>query len=271
VQENNKKTASDIRDSNSTQLPQSLWGLLYICTSSAKKMFLLLSFFVLCSLILLITIYFGLELITKKRVQIIQTNSGGLIYKIGNEETLSFLVSASETWAKTDFAVQAGDKLEFRVSGKVNTAIHHLVKAAEKDTKPDPPWIGPDGVPEDMLRSKQDKYRKNFLLLPDAPYGALIGSIGHEIIRPDNSSKKFLIGSRSQITLSEDQTGYLWLSVNEIILNKDRRLAYDVPENERDLGYKTPRSFDEIAKEEYWNLWYDDNVGYYFVNVKKTK
>jgi hypothetical protein len=54
------------------------------------------------------------------------------------------------------------------------------------------------------------------------------------------------------------------------MLAPDRRLAYEVPADHRSPAYKVPRTFDEIAHDRYWNLWFDDNVGSFLVIVRKA-
>ncbi len=61
------------------------------------------------------------------RLEISQTATGGLIYRVGPEQTLTFLLSASSPWAPAEMYVKKGEHLRITASGQVSLAIHHLV------------------------------------------------------------------------------------------------------------------------------------------------
>jgi hypothetical protein len=247
----------------------SLWSLIYYSTKSAKQFILLVSLIAITMALFVGVAYGIISILNGKKVVIEQTPSGGLIYKVGNEETLSFLLSASVPWANTSFHLRGGDRLTFRASGTVNTAFHHLIHSAETDSMPSEPWIGPDGIPNDKLHLKQDIYRERYRVMPTSNYGALIGGIGTATAPPSRIEDMFLIGSENEITVPPNKSGYLWLIVNEVMLTPDHPDAYEVPKESSEKGYAVPRKFQDLKAESYWNVWYDDNIGDFFVTVKK--
>lgn len=199
-----------------------------------------------------------------------QTESGGIVYKVGPEETLSFLLSASAPWASTKFFVRRGDHLHITASGKVSLAIHHLVESAHSDTRPLHGWVGPDGLLEGRkirLFESQDSWREQYLLVPEKPYGALVAAITQSDHPPGSEDTVFLV--RREWKGEAPASGFLWFAVNDVILGPDRELAYDIPAEHKSATYSVPRTFEEIVADQYWNLWYDDNVGSFLVIVRR--
>jgi hypothetical protein len=136
-------------------------------------------------------------------------------------------------------------------------------------------------------------------LVPDQPYGALVAAIwdGKHPIKEDTKgpikeNREFDVKSK----------GELVLVVNDILLNHDAKNLYVLPldkDNEifyearvkeeiqdvkafemmskekklelaRKLFEKRERSWGQISQLDNWTVWFDDNVGYFFVSITKA-
>jgi len=207
----------------------------------------------------------------KQRLEITQTEKGGVIYRVGSDETLTFLLSASEPWSSTGFSVRQGDSLAIRASGRVCLALHHLVDNVRDHNPPSHPWVAPSGLSanEEMHLGKQDMYRMQYLLVSNAPYGALIAGVGSFDTPPRSTNDIWEVGKSWDG--KAPKTGVLWLAVNDVLLRPDTPLGYDVPREYQDTNYKIHGSFSNILSQKYWNVYYDDNIGAFSVTVKRDR
>lgn len=258
-----------------TLIPNTLWGLTYSVLGDNRRLFFSFLGLLLFAGISLGVFYAGLSMMDNRGFEM-ETTKGGIIFRAGNEESLAFLLSASDPWANTGLKVKIGDKLDIKASGKVSLAVHHLTSAAEDDEKPPHAWVDPDGKIEDAKPNlkKQDIFRKEFLLLKNGEYGALIGCIKPEGKKPEaKDTTVFLVGS-SKSDFVCHQSGFLWLSVNDVLLTPEDTLAYEVPSRFCDLDkygnlYSPPKTFFQIDSIDYWHIWFDDNIGSFMVTIKK--
>lgn len=173
---------------------RTFWDLVYFLISDWKRLPQLLLSLVIVGGFLLGVWALGLYVARSNRVEVVQTDEGGIIYRVGKEETLSFLLAASSPWAAPaapdKFKVEKGEMLHIRASGRVNLAVHHLVDAANKDDLPRHFWVGPEGMNEENFKrlKRQDRWRKQFLLVDKQPYGALIAGISSNDQPPSKDS-----------------------------------------------------------------------------------
>src|SRR5262249_1057583 len=85
------------------------------------------------------------------------------------------------------------------------------------------------------------------------------------------------IGKRGKISNTKSVSGRLWWTVNDSVLNNspESRGAYVGPPlvvpidpKEEDEREKRVRQWDYIVKNQYWNMWYDDNIGNFLVQIE---
>lgn len=253
---------------------KTLWDLVYFLLSDWKGLPHLIGILAVISGVFLVVWWISLYAARSNQLEITQTEGGGIIYRVGREETLSFLLAASAPWdSPKEFIVKQGEWLRIRASGKVNLAIHHLVTAAENDTRPRHFWVGPDGMSEKNfnLLQKQDRWRSQYPLVPRKPYGSLIAGISNnKDVPPTSNDPIWYVGSDWEGPAPGG--GILWFAVNDVLLTPNiPREAYEVPEAEREGDYILKGNWDDIGGGKYPNLWFDDNLGAFMVIVKKDK
>ena len=86
----------------------------------------------------------------------ITTKAGNITLKRGNKQDAILLlnpVGAKNTpWVSTGIMVKTGDKITITASGRVNTSLKRVVKAAQTDEKLELPWVSPEGsAPDETL------------------------------------------------------------------------------------------------------------------------
>lgn len=249
----------------------SLWDLADLIITDWCRMLRLALLLLGGSGILCLALGLAFHIVARNRLEIIQPATGGVMYRLGGaDRALIFLLGASAPWAPTEFEVRKGDNLEISASGQVCLSIHHLVEAAKSDTRPPHGWADPSGLPQSLkwkIFQKQDYWRERYLLVPNEPYGALVATVVPPGKTQPEPNSAFLVGRHWSGTAPA--SGRLWFAVNDVILTPDTREAYDIPEGQKESGYNVPRSFCQITYDQYWNLWYDDNVGSFLIVVRK--
>jgi hypothetical protein len=193
------------------------------------------------------------------------------------------LVSAGTLWQDTGIKVRPGQKLNIGATGLVNLAIHRLVEAADRDKKPRHGWVGPDG---DQQKNEKpvDRIRKRLRIEPREGVGCLLAYVraegepnpGKENPKPAGVQ---VVRRNGKITYEDNRgrEGTLFLVVNEAVVQ-------DTPEAEA-AYVTTPEALDEtygknvltvrqlqerwgqLVKENYWELWFNDNVGQFLVQI----
>lgn len=250
---------------------KTFWDFAHFMLSDWRSAQHLLVLLLVISVIFLLIWWSALRIAGWYKFEVYQTPAGGIIYRTGQDETLSYLLSASAPWGSTGFKVKKGEFLQIRASGKVDLAVHRLIEAAISDQRPLHAWVGPDGMSDlnKLLLRKQDVWRQKWLLVPDKPYGALIVGISPDNYPPSDRHNIWIAGSEWNGQTPE--SGVLWFAVNDVLLTPDSKDAYEIPFEHKEEGYDVPRKFDDIAKDQYWNVFFDDNIGSFMVTVKKER
>jgi len=167
-------------------------------------------------------------------------------------------------WVNTGIEIKRGQDVRITASGRVCLAMHHMVESGIKDVPPPLPWSGPSGLdpcsalPPTTPRD-EELVRSKYLICNTADQGELIGviSAGEPPIKPDSVDVLEIGDYWDQ---PAKKSGTLWLTVNEIWLNKSLADAY---------APKTPEEFEKnIVANSYWNVWYDDNAGAFLITVE---
>lgn len=226
------------------------------------------------------------------------TESGALKVSIpGKNQQWLTSVPASDLWVNTGIKIPPSHSVRIRAWGRANLAIHRLVAAAYYDQVPYQCWVNPDGVILGSNGAKvpyNDKEREELLLFPASKNnnvsqtGLLVGCLvptntsngklpSKENPRPE--FRLFAVGSSSKIDNNDSTACELWLCINDAILdpkNLDtcRRIYIASVRGELNKNDNPFVKFmetaedrwDNIVKNRYWNLWYDDNFGEYQVS-----
>lgn len=189
------------------------------------------------------------------------------------------LVVSPQGWQPAHIEVQTGEHVTFSSGGKICIDVSDILKKVEarlsleekiiaeqhirvddsnesrtpedfftaeqaKSLKLERPWVGPDGFSLDRFKPSILPRRQRYLL-PKANAGSLLAGIGDDTDegdKPPATSDVFLVGRSLNETLKK--TGRLWFTVN-------------------DVQYKT-------TDPELRNLFYNDNIGQFWVSVKIT-
>ena len=223
-------------------------------------------------------------LVTGKSKTRIQVTSGGatLIQVDGRDRSAVFLLPASRLWANTGLKVQKGDCLKIRATGRTNLAGHRLLESAVQDTIPPFPWVDADGkteVPAFQKRLLNDIKRKSNQIDPNSSPGTLLAYLGIEqqdepsFINPRGMDKGKLrrIGSNWHLKAPDDGTFTLYLSINDIFLSKeDFEMYKKTTAKDKGVIGTAEERWQSIERMDYWNIWFDDNLGELLVNIEYT-
>lgn len=163
----------------------------------------------------------------------ITTNGlGATTFKSEKSEVSYWLYNTALFWANSGISVEKGDIITIRCSGKFNTAMHHLYKAAKENTPLEDEWIGPEGVPDDPQNQTGSYFRRKYRIFPGMPTGALVMQVAKNIPfdSPNDSLNKklqskpnpddfyFIGGEREDIFINNP--GTLYFGINDIVFNE---------------------------------------------------
>lgn len=170
---------------------------------------------------MIVLLFFGLSMVaviikSMFPYETIKTNPyGATIMEDEEKEVVYWLFNSSELWANSGIMVNKGDVLTIRSSGKMHTAIHHLVDAAENNSKLAESWSDTDG---DLPVDKEDRNseRLAFRIAKNAPQNKLLMKIVNtaNTEKPDKEDEYVIGKERTNLIMTED--GYLHFAVNDI-------------------------------------------------------
>ena len=176
-----------------------------------------------------ILLFLGITIITLSIKRLypysdITTNGlGATTIKSEKNEVSYWLFNTAIPWANSGIAVDKGDIITIRASGKSHTAIHHLYEAAVKNTTNRNNWVGGEGEPDKFLDTAT-YFRRRFRIFPDMRSGALLMQVVENdklFDNPDdgNPDNFYFIGKERQ-HIYINNSGTLYFAVNDIILNR---------------------------------------------------
>lgn len=151
----------------------------------------------------------------------VKTNPyGATILEDEDKEVIYWLFNTAELWANSGIEVKADDVLTIRSSGRMHTAVHHLVKDAKENKVLDDQWLGTDG--EQYIReekSSKDKLRTEFRIAQNNPESVLLMQV---IAYEDSNLSDRFISDSSPKTKDRSQR-ILSSAINEpIVIGKER-------------------------------------------------
>ncbi len=237
-----------------------------------------------------LTVYLLMRLTESARTVELKMNNGVFSILLHDDKELQALVPlpASAGWINSGVVVPPKSSVSIEATGRVTLAIHHIVDAAKKDCKPKSNWIGPEGD-SSPLSGKYARRREKLVFRHkgrDTRIGCVIACLKHPnennpslIYYPRPRNMWELENGKGEIFNDKDYPRELWFTVNDIVLDKDCRDVYvgDKPNEatctaEAKNDYvKSCEAWTEIEKSGYWNIWFDDNVGHYFLKLKIAK
>jgi hypothetical protein len=184
---------------------------------------------------------------------------------------------ACSRWTNTGIKLKPNSIIEFTASGKVNLAAHRLIEAAYDKKMPPFNWLSPKGE-EFKNKRARDVYRRNFLVNPSAYLGVIIAYLQKDG-EPDPSIQNQR--PKNLETIYEhtviESPGYestLWLIVNDVLLDPSRvdesKNAFFGPLDDLNSKEKKEKesTWNYIISKDYWDVWYDDNIGNYLIQLK---
>ncbi len=205
---------------------------------------------------------------TQKIPKILTNKYGVVINSEPKKQVCYFLLNSSQLWAETGIQVEEGDLVSVYASGAINTAIHHVVHAADNDTLPDFDWSGPGGVTKKISYNEQpaDYIALKYMVQPSANQSALLMMVadrnGYENYTTD-TARSHTYFRNDIITIGEgkakiriNQNGLLYFCVNEVYLSKKNienlrndYIDYIFNKDGRDIVQAGKRMDNKIEKE----------------------
>jgi hypothetical protein len=229
--------------------------------------------------------------ILNKTIEIVFRDDGATVLLRGSEpKSVVVLLPASRLWLDSGIELKPGQKVNVSASGAINLSVHRLTEAAQNTIPPKHGWTTPSGVKDrDDLRCI-DQIRESLLIEPRASYGSLLA-----YIKPANAAEpnvKNPIPPNIQVINSpSSQLGYsnpdglkgrLYFTVNDIVLKNDakykqafisdpacldRSYGKDSNGKSRFTVAQMEQKWDRVTTENYWNIWFDDNIGEFLVKI----
>lgn len=180
--------------------------------------------------VLAMTIFIGLSFVTVSIKSVYPYNSimvnafGTTTMQDEDKEIHYWLFNTAELWANSGIYVEKGDRLTIRSSGKFNTAIHHMIHAADSNSY-NFDWLGSEGS---KSNKKRDEQRMDFRIFSKLPANALIMQVAPDDVsidslitcKDENKKGIYFIG-KERVDFIVPNEGYLRFAVNDIVLTED--------------------------------------------------
>ena len=229
-------------------------------------------------LILLSLVYASsiiLKIARTNKLQITRLPEGTIVYSLGDNENntlLLFSLPASAPWASTGFKLKGGETIVIQASGNVNLGLAQLVDTlrigVRNGHRPSHPWVDPDGMTE-MQKTKltEDQiWLHDYLFKPDRWYGALLAGISNTNNPPMKGVDSiWYVGKYWEGEVPEN--GTLWFTTNDILFSPESKAISIRAREIHKEGISN--MVDSILSHQYWNAWFDDNIGSFLITVKK--
>lgn len=192
-----------------------------------------------------------------------------------------FLMNASTFWWPTDISVSKGDKVTISVSGSMYSDIGEVCSAANgnRHLRYNRVFFAQKSK-SNSLFDRIDNIGTSVCITPDARFGALLCQITNEYQSPTKMSKAQIekIGFEEN-HFDVDQSGVLYITFNDVFLTRETmdklRDASDLStvvmkEELEKTGYFEDYDSGQL-KARHEEIWFNDNVGEYLVNIRVKK
>lgn len=219
----------------------------------------------------------------------------------------SLLLPANQVWLDSKIDVPAGATVHISASGSATLSVKRSIDIAQQPAKFDPSvynnLTGPDGGSLNRnltVPRSADEIRRPLLISPNAPPGALLATVQDEGFDfgttpkpPSISAYELRKDGPDGIVIHAKSAGRLYLTVNDLIgspnpadkdywtLSRNKfgnkisesaildnfKLSYgesaNIPQRRQELSDR----WDDMVKKSYFDIFVEDNAGYYMVAV----
>lgn len=241
----------------------------------------------LAMFLLIVVLFLGLSVVVVSvksmyPYETVRTNPyGATILEDEDKEVIYWLFNTAELWANSGIEVKADDVLTIRSSGKMHTAIHHLVSNARQNKSLDDKWLGTEGEQMRSDKLEKDKLRTKFRIAEEKPESILLmqvidyedSNLSSEFITASDIEEQDILSCKKPnevIVIGKERTnlrpgkdGILHFAANDIVLTDsvianmyrqymDSVLAYDG---------KNGKLFNAEAKSQWDTLYKDCIIG----------
>lgn len=214
-------------------------------------------------------------------------DQGAVVFNLNQKEVYLWLFNTSHLFSNSGIRVRKGDRIKITCSGKYQSSINHLVKAAQSDNKPIYHWLDKNGAENKASTS----------ILPSESFASVLVGVFPEgtnpMREPSVAGESYLyeenLRNVSLVTKFSSKTrvkknGVLYFVVNDIPMN-DRYFDADKGLGEQSItegNEKLKRHDPELSTDRYESLetnykkshyntpFFDDNLGEYLVVVEKS-
>ncbi|MCE6989804.1 hypothetical protein [Dyadobacter sp. CY323] len=218
-------------------------------------------------------------------------DNGGLVFEFKknslfspDEKTIfsTFLLPSNVVWFDTGLELDSNQECKFRISGTTHLAVHTVVKQAGVDQRNPVPWTTSNGNKFVNIgdSDKQISAKKSLLLKPGETIGNVLGYLAP--MDEANDFRSYFVSRREELTPKiftinhertiPNDTGKkirIFLSVNDILLNFDPAgLPVSKTAYLGDGSSSWLQSWNYISSSKYDNLYFDDNIGCFLVQVE---
>ncbi|WP_457069418.1 hypothetical protein [Hymenobacter sp. UYAg731] len=195
----------------------------------------------------------------------------------------SFLLPSNAVWFDTGLEIKPEQECVFKITGRVHLAVQRIVESAANDSKCPIPWTDANGNKWEDIgdTDTQLNAKKQLLMKPGDNIGNVVGyylpvdeaNQFQEYFTKNRSSlttNVFDVGSSKTIQNMTDKKVRIYLCVNDVFLGFNSayltksEMAYcgDKPNELRSSKWI------EIKNSSYDNLYFDDNIGSFLVQVE---
>lgn len=244
-----------------------------------------------------VIVVFSMKRLWPGELQVEINKSGTIVVRgegrNGNTEVAILSLPSTICWHNTGVVLQPKQKAVVTATGEINLAVNQVVSAADSDFIPVTNWTSPVGESFKTVRSTAPS--RGRLLLHKSQPNLRIGNLLACVVPVDENNKPskynprpegiyiFDWGERGEreIINHHDKEGYIFLTVNDLVLNGDSQEAYmgkkkSLPAKPTDKQRKDYQEnirylqrWQEITSAEYWDLFYKDNIGNFLVQIQK--
>lgn len=209
------------------------------------------------------------------------TPQGTSVFISPKEKKAQFVLPGSACWLNTGIEIAANETMKFQISGCVHLAVNRLVEDSRDDNVPEYSWVEYVGSPVKNI-NPSDHLRNKLLVKENADYGIVLGClhVGGESepnCRNNQRPKDIFVIKDGAISNNRNKKATLWLIVNDLLINsnpetfEEAKEAYIRPKEEGEDSAKYEEQWNRIVEEEYWDIWYDDNIGQYLIQITIKK
>jgi hypothetical protein len=244
------------------------------------------------------------------KISKIEGTAGSLAIESKGKENVALMVSAAgsrgenlDPWVRTGVNVAVKDTIKIEASGSVHTAMKKLIEVSTTDTNDSKQsWVGPKG--STLPPNDWDDKRRSLRLVPNEPYGALVVAIlnDEKVVKDARSIEQFEVKTKGELILAvndiklqstsrdlyalpvEKNEGYYdkkLISAEKLKLSEEKAenaegvvRSWTKDEKNRKaqaLYQKYLKTWEKIEQNSNYTIWFDDNIGEFFVSITKLQ